>query len=140
MTYPTSLDSFAAAKSQVSPRARNIAYTKMVDAMKAVQLGLGLNFGKRPVTTKTADYTVTTADYTVIGDTTSGNKVFTLPTAASASGYTFVFKKIVSANTLTIDGAGSETIDGATTKVLSTQWTSVTIHSNGTAWFIIAAV
>ncbi len=47
-------------------------------------------------------------------------------------------KKVdVSVNTVTVDGNASETIDGATTAVLTTQWESITIHCNGTAWFIL---
>ena len=38
---------------------------------------------------------------------------------------------------ITLDGNSSETIDGAATFVLSTQYESVTIISNGTGWYIL---
>ena len=71
-------------------------------------------------------------------DTTSGSVVVTLPLAKDAKGEYFVFKKIVAANTMTIDGAGAETIDGAITQAFTTQWSVVTIASNGTAWYVVA--
>jgi hypothetical protein len=71
-------------------------------------------------------------------DTTSGSVVVTLPLAKDANGEYFVFKKVVAANTMTIDGAGSETIDGATTQAFTTQWSVVTIASNGTEWYVVA--
>lgn len=47
-------------------------------------------------------------------DATSGSLTMTLPTAASSTGKVFYIKKIdSSANSVIIDGAGAETIDGA---------------------------
>jgi len=61
-----------------------------------------------------------------------------LPPAALLSGRIYVFKRINSgANAVIVDPSGAETIDGAATYTLSAQWNSVTIMSNGTAWFII---
>ena len=93
---------------------------------------------------------------TVTGDTTldnthstllvnaSGNVTVTLPTAASAYngtdgiGRIYEIKKIdADANTVTIDGNGSETIDGGTTAVLIAQYESITIQSDGSNWHII---
>lgn len=90
----------------------------------------------------TASTTLDEGHCTVLADATGGAIVLTLPTAASAYsdglGRRYTAKKIDSGgNTVTLDGAGSETIDGATTKVLSAQYASVTIQSNGTAWFIV---
>lgn len=62
----------------------------------------------------------------------------TLPSAALASGQIFYFKKTdASANAVTLDGAGAETIDGAATLALTAQWQSTKIQSNGTAWFVL---
>ncbi|HSC14498.1 MAG TPA: hypothetical protein VLI71_05235, partial [Gammaproteobacteria bacterium] len=50
-------------------------------------------------------------------------------------------KKIdATANAVTIDGDGAETIDGAATQSLPAQWNAKTVQSNGVAWFIIATV
>lgn len=60
-------------------------------------------------------------------DATSGNITVNLP-AATGKGRLVTIKKIDSStNTVTIDGSGTETIDGATTYVLSTQYQSIQI-------------
>jgi hypothetical protein len=76
---------------------------------------------------------------TQLADATAGAFSINLPTAASASGLPpFNIKKIdASANAVTIDPNGAETIDGATTLVLNTQWQSAQLQSNGTAWYLL---
>lgn len=86
---------------------------------------------------KTANYTVTATDSFLTGDCTSGNLTFTLPAAASIAGREYHFKRIDgSGNSVIIDGNASETIDGATTKTLTTQWSEISIVSDGTNWVI----
>lgn len=92
------------------------------------------------IRTITATATVAATDSTILCDASSGSLTVNLPAASGQNGRTLTIKKIEpssTANTVTIDGSGSETIDGATTQVISTQWSSLTIHCNGTAWFII---
>lgn len=90
------------------------------------------------LSTKTANYTLIVSDYTILFDATAGNLVATLPTAASSTGRVYNIKKMDStANTVTIDANASETIDGALTKVISTQFNSYTIQSTGTAWVVL---
>jgi hypothetical protein len=61
-----------------------------------------------------------------------------LPSASSCgSGYKYQIKNMASANTLTIDPNGTETIDGSTTFVLNVQYQSITLITNGSNWFII---
>jgi len=80
---------------------------------------------------------VVSGDYFIVADATGGAITMTLPPAALVPGRIYVFKRINSgANTVTVDAYGSETIDGALTHVLSPQWNSITIISNGTAWYI----
>jgi hypothetical protein len=75
---------------------------------------------------------------TALVDATGGARVVNLPTAASSRYHVYTIKKVdASVNTVTIDASGAETIDGALTVVLTTQWERVTIQSNGTAWFRI---
>jgi len=58
--------------------------------------------------------------------------------SASSCGVGFKYQiKNASANTITIDPNGTETIDGASTFALSTQYASVTIVTDGSNWFII---
>lgn len=91
------------------------------------------------ISTKTGAYTITTSDLAILCNATTAAFTVTLPTAASASGYEFVVKKIDSSvNAVTVDPNGAELIDGAATYALSAQWKYVRFKSNGTAWYIIA--
>lgn len=90
-----------------------------------------------PVASKTANYTVMSFDEVILVNATSGSVTIALPTAAGRTDPVTVKKTDSSGNTVTLDGNGSETIDGATTKVLSTQWDTVTIIPSGGNWFII---
>lgn len=94
------------------------------------------------VSSKTANYTVTADDdcSCILVSASGGARTVTLPAAASAgSGFKVVIKKTdSSANTVTIDGNGSETIDGAATKVLRLQNQSVALICDGTGWRVMA--
>jgi len=91
-----------------------------------------------PIVTKTANYTATAGDHTILGDATSGAITITLPSAAGIAGRVYVVKKIDnSTNAVTVAASGSETIDGATSVSLSTQWGSVRVQSDGSNWFKI---
>lgn len=86
----------------------------------------------------TASGNVVSGDYLIIADATGGAITMALPPAALVPGRIYAFKRVNSgANAVVIDPNASETIDGAATYTLSAQWNSVTIMSNGTAWFII---
>lgn len=90
------------------------------------------------VKSKTAAYTVLNSDGVVFGDATSAAFTLTLPTAASITGRQIRFKKTdSSANKVTLDGNGSETIDGSLTYDLWLQNQAVTIVSDGTNWRLI---
>lgn len=96
-----------------------------------------------PVTdTKTGDYTVVAADFgkTILVDATSGNVTITFPDPATVgSGFRFGVKKIDSStNTVTSDGNGADTIDGATTSVLTEQYDAEMYSTDGSNWFITA--
>jgi hypothetical protein len=89
---------------------------------------------------KTANYTADATDYTILVDATSGAVTITLPAAAgtAVAGRIYIIKKTdVSGNAVTVDANGSETIDGATTYPLASQWKYVTIQSDGVNWFVI---
>lgn len=86
------------------------------------------------IATKTANYTLTNNDSTVLGDAASGNITMTLSSVSGIAGRQYTVKKIdSSANTVTVAG----TIDGATNKVLNTQYDSVTVQTDGSVWWII---
>lgn len=83
--------------------------------------------------------TLTDDDHVVlVDDDTAGAAVtINLPAAADSAGNIHTIKKLGTTGSVTIDANASETIDGATTKVLSTQYDSVEVYCNGTAWFLI---
>lgn len=87
---------------------------------------------------KTANYTIVAADYgkLIDVDATSGNLTITLTAAATlGSGFiVYVRKSDASANTVTIDGNGAETINGSTTLVLSNRYDGRMLICDGTNW------
>lgn len=99
---------------------------------------------KQPITNNsvTADLLLTVNHHTLLVDCTTGNITISLPTATSAyvngKGRIYIIKRRDnSGNTITIDPNGTETIDGATTKTLTTQWEVIRIQSNSANWYII---
>lgn len=84
---------------------------------------------------KTANYTATISDYTI--NCTSGTFTVTLPTAVSITGRIYVIKN-TGAGTITIATTSSQTIDGATTKTLNTQYSGYQVQSDGANWIIIS--
>jgi hypothetical protein len=100
----------------------------------------GINAFGNPVTvsTKTSNYTLASTDFVILGDCTAGAFTLSLPTAVTGIGRIFFMKKIDStANILTVKANGSELIDSSNTFLLSSQWQTVTIVSNGTQWYIL---
>lgn len=95
------------------------------------------------VINKTTTYVVTGGDAgkLITADATAGAFTITLPAAADAGdGFeAAVIKSDTSDNAVTVDGDGSETINGETSIDLAAQFDSVLLRSNGTAWFAIVA-
>jgi hypothetical protein len=95
----------------------------------------GLHLGIRSISSAP---TITAADYTLVCDATAAGFTVTLPAAATNTGRIFNIKKVDSSvNAVTIDGNGAETIDGAATLAITTQWTSIKVQCTGTAWIVI---
>lgn len=91
--------------------------------------------GSLAVSTKTADYTLTTSDAIILADAGSGAFTLTLPAASGNTGLLFRILKIESsANAVTVDANASETINGATTITLERQWDAVELVCDGTGW------
>ena len=87
--------------------------------------------------TGSSSYTASATDYTVVGTRTS-NQTITLPTAVGITGRIYVIKKTGNGGTLTIATNGSQTIDGAGSKSLTTQYTQMTVQSDGSNWIILS--
>ena len=84
------------------------------------------------IVTKTANYTITGSDSTVLVDGSAGSFNITLPAPATVSGQKFTIKRIdnVIANPVNLIG----TISGATDWALYTLEESLTIHCDGTTY------
>lgn len=79
-------------------------------------------------------YTAVVGDFVAASNT--GTVTITLPSGHSA-GDEIIVKKTGASGTTTVDGNASETIDGATTFDLTTQYASLSIISDGTNWLIV---
>jgi len=94
-----------------------------------------------PITTKTnTDYTILDDDQfvTILVSTGNTDRTITLPTVAANSGRILNIKKTDSGTgDVIIDGEGAETVDGAANYTITLQNESITIQSNGSAWYII---
>lgn len=87
-------------------------------------------------------YTAALTDIYIRADATDNDVTITLPAASSAGSSTgglwFEIKRIDgSANTVTVNTTSSQTIDGAMTYSLSSQYQTVRVISNGVDWDII---
>jgi|GEM_PF-3655696 len=94
------------------------------------------------ISTKTANYTLNPGnvfEFGIIGDTTTASFTITLPSAAN-TGLMYLIKKKVAINTLTIATVNAQLIDGATTQVLTAQYSSLLIIGDGTSWNIISRI
>lgn len=92
----------------------------------------------KPIATKTANYTLTSSDYTVLLDCTSGPLTAALPQASTCPGRIYNIKKIdSSANAGTVDAYSTEHVEFAVTLSLPNQGDGATIQSDGTAWYKI---
>lgn len=92
------------------------------------------------VNAQTGSYSVVVGDRNKLVTIDASGAVATvgLPVAATAGdGFRVTIKKIdSSSNSVTIDGSGAETIDGAANVVITNQWTAFTLVCNGTSWAI----
>lgn len=99
----------------------------------------GFDNTSETVRTITGTDTLTNNDFDVFA-TVTANSVVNLPAVASIQpGRTYCVVKDAAAFTVTLDAAGSETINGATTLVLAASAAHGAIIVNtGTAWIVKA--
>lgn len=85
--------------------------------------------------TKSTGYTATVADAIIEVNASTGNVTINLPTAVGIQSKIYMIVKIDStANTVTIDPNGSQTINGDTTRVLNYQYEMLVVHSDNANW------
>jgi len=88
--------------------------------------------------TKSSGYTISTTDTVIFANAASGAVTITLPLASGVAGYRFYVKRTdSSANACAVGVSGSDTIDGQSSITLSAQYMSLTLVSDGSAWYII---
>jgi hypothetical protein len=99
--------------------------------------GVDLSVGfPQNVLTKSATYTVTTADGAHVTVLMSGTYTVNFYTAVGNSGRTITVKNI-GTGAVTIDPNASETVDGNTTMVIAAKYQSLTAISDGSNWHVI---
>lgn len=116
---PDGLTLASTGTSQIANTARDGVITSVADAAHTASVAAGVIV-----------YTSLTAPRTV-----------TLPTATTCRGKEIVIKDGAGAaatHNITIDGNGSETIDGSSTLVISTNYASKRVKSDGVNWFTVS--
>jgi len=97
-----------------------------------------ITVGRSTITVTATSYTASTDRIILVDDDTAGGAVtIDLPAAASNTDIDYNVVKLGTTASVTLDGNASETINGATTHVLSSQWDAVWIVSDGTQWVIL---
>lgn len=97
--------------------------------------------GQMTLVTKTATYTATAADGIILVSASSGAKTITLPPIANvATGKAYAIKKIdTSTNAVTVDGDGTETIDGFVSRFLRNQNDYIWVYNDSANWVILGS-
>lgn len=94
------------------------------------------------VSAKTAAYTVTVDDSTkliTVDASSTGLTVTLLASATAGDGFEVSVKKIdSSSNAVTVDGNGSETLDGSATYVLNDQYETVTLRCDASNMHVLS--
>jgi hypothetical protein len=85
--------------------------------------------------TTATSYTETATTGEKIVTVTASGQTVTLPTAVENTAR--LTYKLMVAGTLTLDGNGAQTIDGAATAVLNAQYASITIISDNANWIVV---
>ena len=75
---------------------------------------------------------------TVLCNALSNPITVNLPLASTCEGVMFIIKKVdASVNAVTVQPSGSDNIDGVSSYTISQQFITLTIQSDGSAWFIL---
>jgi hypothetical protein len=89
-----------------------------------------------------ATYTAKNSDGTIVYTSLTTGRTVNLPDARFCKGKQIVVKDgagSAGTNNITLDGFGSQTIDGSATKLISTNYGAITIKSDGANWLTPAS-
>jgi hypothetical protein len=104
--------------------------------LQALPLTAGLILGRTPIA---VSYSALPSDVIIAVTSTASARTITLPAAtASNSGVNYFIKDESGAagtNNITVEVLGGGNIDGATTKVISSNYGFIQVYSNGIQWF-----
>lgn len=89
-------------------------------------------------TAKSASFSADTASVAYVCNTAGGSITMTLPAVASSTGQVYYIKKTGASNSLIVDGASSETIDGATTLTATADDAALLFFCDGSEWHTIS--
>jgi hypothetical protein len=92
---------------------------------------------KIAVSNKNISYALSPNDEIILVDASVASRTITLPSASAIGGYSkYSIKKIDSStNSVILAATSGQTIDGAATVALTTQYASITVFSNGSNWY-----
>lgn len=88
------------------------------------------------VTYTAGSHTITNGYELILCDTSGGTVNVDLPDPTLSKGKKYYFKKTTTSHQVTITGGGAD-IDGSATKVMTTQFETCTVISNGVQWWLI---
>lgn len=90
-------------------------------------------------TAKSANFTASKTESTFyVVDTSGGSVTVTLPSAATSADVMFGVKKTSGSNSLIVDGAAAELIDGAATLTATAIQAALLFWCDGTAWYTVS--
>lgn len=91
------------------------------------------------ISSQTGTYAILASDEFIPCSAAGGSFTATLPTAVGATGKTYTIKRTdqTLANAVTIATTSSQTIDGVTTRKLTTQYEQYTVVSDGSNWHVL---
>lgn len=96
-------------------------------------------YGSRMVNNVTGNTTLTT-DYDVVtADASGGAVTITLPDRATVQGKVYTIKRTSASNNVVVSRAGSDTIEGATSKTLGSQYATITLLAGTATWLILSS-
>jgi hypothetical protein len=90
-----------------------------------------------PVSTTPHNVTTTAGTLILLCDATAAGITVNLPTITGNTAVYRIKKTDASANTVTIDPAGAETVEGAATATLTTQYESIDLACSASGWHVL---
>lgn len=119
-------------------------YIRVGGTAKIYQQVLGnwtpLDSKQKAIISKSIDYQVTQSDQIILVNTSDGARTITLGNTATLPGNIITIKDsggLAGTYAITIVGQNSQTIDGQTSYVISSNYGKVQLVSDGANWFVV---